>query len=111
MKRISPHVSALIDSEKSSAADALSADRAAFHAECAQARIPCGVLERRALENYWTDRAVKTAKGPSFSALGPYERLKEGATPWAKADNWRIAREMTIEDLAGTDLRHFLESL
>ena len=86
-------------------------DRAAFQAECAQARISCVVLQYRALENYWTDRAVKAAKGSSFNALGPYEKLKDAATPWAKSDNWRIACEMTIEDLADTDLRHFLESL
>ena len=51
-------LSALIDSEKSSADQPLGADRASFRANCAEAGIDCHLLERRALENYFTENAI-----------------------------------------------------
>jgi hypothetical protein len=71
------------------------------------------VLERRALENYLSDGAVKEVFGPAARGLDPYETLKDLHPPhgWAKGDNWRVARAMRRADLAGTDLGMFLESL
>jgi hypothetical protein len=67
-------------------------------------------LERRALENYFTDAAVKQAFGDASSALGPYD--KKGANQnWSKTSNWRAALKMGKVDLAGTDLGTFLEQL
>jgi hypothetical protein len=110
IKRISPNVSALIDSERTTAGQALGADRRQFQERCAAADINCKVLARRAIENYFSDAAVKAANGPKYRALAPFERLKDVSPAWAKGDNWRIARLMSPADL-DTDLRSFLEAL
>ena len=110
--RISPRVRALIDSERSQPGEPLGPDRQGFVDVCAQLKIPCCVLERRAIENYLVDHAIKTIKNSDkFRALGHFELLKDSNPCWAKDENWRIARSMTKADLDGTDLGKFLESL
>jgi hypothetical protein len=111
LKRISPNVAALIDSERASAQAVLGADREEFRKICAANDIKCCVIERRATENYLTDAAVKRVKGAKHAALGPYQSLKDISPCWAKAENWRIAREMQFDDIRGTDLGQFLENL
>lgn len=111
IKRISTNVVALVDSERDSANAALSPQRAAFTEVCKKLEIPCHVLKRRAIENYLTDRGIKKVKTDKHRALGHYERLQDANPSWAKAENWRIAREMTLEELEGTDLGSFLASL
>lgn len=106
--RLSQHIFALIDSEKSAEADALSPDRGAFVAMCKNLKIDCHVLERRAIENYLPERVIRAIKGPKYRALAPFESLKEVDPSWAKDKNWRIAREMNVAELAGTDLGAFL---
>jgi hypothetical protein len=59
--------------------------------------------------NYLTDAAVKSIKGDAYRALHPFEKLVDMSPHWGKEDNWRIAREMTIDDLKKTDLGKFLE--
>lgn len=108
IKRISENVYAIIDSERAAAGDSLTPDRQAFVDNCAAAGIVCHVLERRAIENYLTDAAIKRIKGNNYRALAPFELLRQLQNGWAKADNWRIAREMTIADLEATDLGQFL---
>ncbi len=113
IKRISSNVFALIDSERSNQGEELEARRVAFKKICDGANIQCHVLERRAIENYFPDYAVKKVKGDAFRALQPYELFK--STPsfckWAKSENWQIAKEMVPEDLDNTDLGKFLKSL
>jgi predicted ATPase len=112
IKRLTPSVFALVDSERDSMDAPLGNDREGFALACANAGVSCHVLERRALENYFPDRAVKLAKGSDYSALGPYDLLKRSEMPWNKTnDNWRIASEMTRADLDGTDLGAFLQQL
>ena len=65
------------------------------------------VLDRRALENYFTDTAVKAVLGPGVSALAPYDKPVKS---W-KADNWRIAQGMAKADIETTDLGQFIEAL
>lgn len=110
IKRISPNVSALIDSERAVAGGTLSPERQQFQAHCSAADIPCKVLERRAIENYFSDAAVKVVNGPKYRALAPFEDLKDASPGWRKADNWKIAREMTLDHL-DPDLKAFLENL
>jgi len=109
VQRICPHVHALIDSEKTSATAPLEGARQAFVATCGSLSppIPCKVLDRRSLENYFTDAAVRAVLGPSISALGHYDRAPNG---W-KVDNWRIAQEMQRADIEPTDLGCFFRSL
>ncbi len=112
VKRISENVSALIDSERSALGEQLCPQRQAFQNVCAAAKIDCHVLARRATENYFSDRAVQAVLGSNYTALGKYERL--GDRPqlgWSKSHNWRIAREMTLQDIEGTDLETFLTAL
>ena len=111
LQRIAPDVLAMIDSEKTSADRPLKTDRAGFVAACKDLHIPCLVTERRALENYLSDRAVKKLKGSKYRALGPFESLKEMNPHWEKTDNWLIAQEMVADELADTDLGKFLAQL
>jgi predicted ATP-dependent endonuclease of OLD family len=77
LKRITPHIFALIDSEKDDENAPLSSDREGFAKNCRVAGIDCHVLERRAIENYFTERAIQTVKSPKYSALQPFEKLKD----------------------------------
>ena len=69
------------------------------------------MLERRATENYFPDHLVKSVIGPSFRAPGPFESFDNLAPKWNKNENWKIARKMSLDDLAGNDLGAFFESL
>lgn len=111
IKRISDNVCALIDSERSAPGEELEARRAAFKKLCDDANIKCHVLERRAIENYFPDHAVKKVKGDTYRALQEYEQFKDPFTKWAKSENWQIAKEMVPGDLDNTDLGEFLQSL
>lgn len=109
--RISENTFALIDSERIESGAKLDANRSAFVEICEKIGIQCHVLERRAIENYFPDRAVKKIKGENYRALGPYEKINEISPSWSKAENWKIAREMNLDDLKTTDLDEFLYSL
>lgn len=109
--RISTNVHALIDSERLSPGEPLLAQIQAFVDTCEALGIPCHVLHRRAIENYLTERAIRKTKGPKYVALQPHQRLADISPAWSKAESWRIAREMTRDELAGTDLGDFLEAL
>lgn len=111
VKRLSNDVRVLIDSERKASGDPLPQNRREFLELCERLSIPCHVLERRALENYFPGHAVQQARGPGGGALGHYDDLKNHEPGWPKSENWRIAREMQTEDLAGTDLGNFLASL
>ena len=111
IKRISENISALIDSERPSAGVPLSPNRTAFVEICKKIGIKCHVLERRAIENYFTDRAVKSVKGEKYSALQPYQKLGEIKPVWSKQEDWKMAREMELEELAATDIGIFLKDL
>lgn len=111
IKRITPHVFALIDSERTSMGAPLEVGRQAFREACEKLDIRCHVLERRATENYLTERAVCEVKGDKYRALGHYESLKELTPAWGKHENWLIAREMTLNELRETDLGKFLDDI
>jgi AAA15 family ATPase/GTPase len=111
IKRISNNIYALIDSELDAANASLAAHRQAFVTRCEQAGIVCKVLERRATENYFTERAIKESVGSQFRELKHYESLNSVTPKWRKKENWRIAREMTLEEIDASDLGQFLKSL
>jgi len=111
IKRIADAVVAIIDSERVTPDAPLSPDRQAFVDLCAAAGIRCHVLQRRAIENYLTDRAVKVGLGERFHGLGPYDSLAKTEQGWPKADNWRAAHHVTRDELDATDLGPFFESL
>jgi ABC-type cobalamin/Fe3+-siderophores transport system ATPase subunit len=109
--RISDDISAVIDSELPSAGASMDPIRTRFVETCAKLKIKCHVLERRATENYLSDRAVKEVKGAKFRCLGAYEKLSDVAPSWSKSENWRIARRMTRDELDATDLGKFLAEI
>ncbi len=110
IKRIADRVVAIIDSERSTAGAGLAQNRQAFVELCRTAGIRCLVLERRALENYFSERAVKAGLGENFHALGLHD-LPHAQPGWSNAENWRVAHHVTKEELDPTDLGHFLQSL
>jgi len=105
-------VAVLIDSERSADNGPIPADRQAFLNDCSALGFGTHVTERRAIENYFPERAVQAVLGPKYSALGPYESLSKAPLGWSKSgDNWRIAKEMTKDELLETDLGRFLDNL
>jgi hypothetical protein len=111
LKRLSNNIFVLVDSERTALGGPPSEKRSQFAATCNKLGFALCVTDRRAIENYFTRRAVKAAIGESYENLAPFEALKESPKPWRKADNWRIARQMERAELNGTDLGEFLERL
>ena len=111
LTRISANVFAVVDSERTEAADPAADGRKAFAETCTKLGIKVCVTQRRALENYFTDRAVKAAFGGAFSALEPYQALRDAPNGWSKSESWKIARQMTVDELSGTDVGAFIESI
>ncbi len=110
IKRVAPEVQVLIDSERAAAGAPLEPLREAFVQACATVGIPCKILDWRAMENYFPDRAVKSAKGQSAQALGPFD--KRIGSAWPKNENWLIATQMTKDEvLNAADLGAFLGAL
>jgi putative AbiEii toxin of type IV toxin-antitoxin system len=111
VRRLSDEVYAVIDSERTSESTGISKGRLGFQAACKNAGIRCHVLERRSIENYLSDEAVKGELGPSYGALAPYGSLKRAKPSWPKELNWRIASRMNATDVASTDLGRFLQEV
>ncbi|MCH9046209.1 MAG: hypothetical protein IIA40_08875, partial [SAR324 cluster bacterium] len=109
--RITKNVLVLIDSERDRPNAELESNRRDFIDICRKHDIKCHVLERRAIENYFIDRAVKEVKGSKCRSLGHYEKFEDVDPRWRKRDNWRIAREMTREEIAETDVGQFIDLL
>lgn len=109
IKRLTSNVFALIDSERREVGGSVEANRRDFAEACRLEDIDCHVLDRRALENYFSDRAVKLAKGDNWRALGEFELPKDSGMAWSKTrDNWRISGHLRRDELDGTDLGEFL---
>ena len=111
IRRITPHVSVLIDSERTTLGAELDTDRKAFIDSCIKLDFHYCVLERRATENYLTEAAIRRVRGVKYSALSHFAKLTEVANGWAKSDNWRIAAEVDWSDIKDTDLGKFLDEL
>lgn len=109
--RTSKNVQYLIDSERATEGAALDTTRQGFVDLCSKLGIKGHVLERRALEHYFTDGAIKKVCGPSLGSATPYESRKSGKQWWDKNKNWLIAANMTRADLDSNDLGQFLATL
>jgi hypothetical protein len=108
LTRLSSRIFALADSEAINASAGPSARRTRFQEICRKVGIDLCITERRAIENYFPESAVKAALGTNFRALGPYESLKDSSNPWSKSDSWKIARQMSLDDIAKMDLGMFI---
>jgi ABC-type cobalamin/Fe3+-siderophores transport system ATPase subunit len=108
--RITTNVSALIDSEKTSATALLEPKRQAFVDLFKNRGLKVHVLERRATENYFTDGAIQQAFGTNYRALAPYEKLSDASPHWGKGQNWQLAAD-SASAIDATDLGQFLSAL
>jgi predicted ATPase len=108
LTRISQDIVVIIDSERTGPDAALPPDRQAFLEICGKLGIRSHALDRRAIENYFSGRAVQAVMGEKYQALEPYEQLKAADPAWAKQDNWRIARETSWGEIENSDLGQFL---
>jgi ABC-type cobalamin/Fe3+-siderophores transport system ATPase subunit len=112
LKRLCGSIHAVIDSERTSQDAAIEPRRTGFADVCRGIGINCKILDRRATENYLPASAIARAfPNHGYNELGPYERLGECQPAWGKTENWRIASEMTREELLSTDMGMFLDGI
>jgi energy-coupling factor transporter ATP-binding protein EcfA2 len=104
--RICPDVAAVIDSEKSNKKGNIEQRRLHFQEMCSKVGIKCHILERRAIENYFTSHAIRAVCGLEHNELEPYDSPK---VKWGKAIGWRIAEAMTLEEFLATDVGKFID--
>ena len=105
IKRITPDVYAIVDSERTGEDKPPIKARLDFEKSCEGLQIKVHLTNRRATENYFTDDAIKEELGADYSALGHYDALKDAPNAWSKSqDNWRIASRMTRQDIENTDV-------
>jgi hypothetical protein len=103
-----PNFVAVIDSERNGPNDPPDKAHAAFRALCDRIGLRCYVLERRSIECYFTEEAIQSVYGPDFHAFGEYGTQPYG---WHNQQNAAVARAMSLDDIAGTDLERILLEL
>ena len=109
IKRITPDVYAIVDSERTGKDKPPIKARSDFKKSCEGLQIKVHLTDRRATENYFTEHAIKEVLGDKYSSLGHYDSLKTAPNSWNKSqDNWRIASRMTRQDIENTDVGQFL---
>jgi ABC-type branched-subunit amino acid transport system ATPase component len=111
LQRLTTNVGVLIDSERSGAGAPLARNRQEFVDDCSALHFNLCVTDRRAIENYLSQDSIQSEFGTSFTALGPFESITRRNPNWGKANSWRAARRMRLEDLTGTDIGGFLAAL
>src|SRR5258708_18278596 len=101
-------IKAVIDSERTAANGPISGQRLGFQQMCNRLGISCHILERTAIENYFTQRAIDAAFGAGkYAAFGPHGAI---SARWSKNWHWRIARASLRSETEATDLCIFLAS-
>lgn len=111
LTRLTKNIAALVDSERKGEGNPPSKKRLEFENICKKLKIDVCLTERRAIENYLSEHAIKAQLGNGYRSLEPYERLQDCQPAWSKAVNWRIARRMNFEDIEKTDVGRFLFKL
>ncbi len=107
----------LIDSERKSKNSDPDPAHEIFYRRCQQAKVYCIMLERQAMENYFTPRALREVFGaeriPQHFDMDPYKPLTHQGMRWFdKAMNRKIAKAMTREEIESyPDLKAFFEEL
>jgi hypothetical protein len=89
--------------------------RRRFMEECERVGVEVTRLQGRAIENYFTIPALRGVFGgqipPGLSVLDISLPVKDQIGLDPKAKNWNVASEMSIDDIAGTDLAVFLDKV
>lgn len=103
LRRLSDKIFAVVDSDRTEPGGKPSQSVADFRRVCESLGIPILVYERRAIENYLGGPHAEEIQG--ILGLDPFDAVPNG---WSKDRNWRIAREMSKEELMATDIGRFL---
>lgn len=111
IKRLSDKVFAIADSEREAEMGEPSHNRTSFQKTCNELSIPVLLTTRRAIENYFSDRAIKAALGDSHGGLAPYQALNTTPNGWHKSKNWKIAAEMSRAEFENTDVGMFIREV
>ena len=89
--------------------------RRRFQEKCSELGIACHRLAKYSIENYFSLRALREVFGsqipPTITELLPNQRVEDQLGMNVKKSNRAIAREMSLEELEGTDLKDFLISV
>jgi hypothetical protein len=102
-------VLALIDNDPGSAPI-----RKRFLERCEELNIDCHRLKRYALENYFSLRAIKEVIGEppnKIDELDPNRSVTEQLGFQVKRNGAKIAKEMRLDEITGTDLYEFLDKV
>lgn len=109
LKRLTPNLVAVVDSERLAKDQPANSERLAFETACKAVNIPILLTERRATENYLSERAIREVFGSSQRAFEPYETRDEVKPSWRKDENWKAAAKMNLTELMETDVGQFLK--
>lgn len=102
IRSVAPNSLVLIDSDRSGPDTEPDKTRMQVLDGVRGAKVRYHLLDRRAIENYFTEEAVRKYYKES---AGPIDHFAKPIIPgYSKAHNERIAREMTREDIESTDL-------
>jgi energy-coupling factor transporter ATP-binding protein EcfA2 len=103
-------VIALIDQDPGS-----SSVRERFLKKCKQLNIPVTRMARYSLENYFSLEAIaavmKTQMPKTITSLDPNKPVSDQLGFELKKNSGRIAKEMKLEDIKGTDLESFFKEV
>lgn len=111
LKRLSDKIFVLVDSERLGADEEMPTRRKEFINTCERLEFKYCATNYRAIENYFSESAIKSVMGEEYRALTPFEKLSDCEVPWGKTDNWKIARAMELSDIEETDVGEFLFSI
>lgn len=106
--------SVIFDSEISKEGEELQQKFKNFKSNCEKLNFNVFETEFHSTENYITQKAINNVIGASYPVLGKYESLesperKKNNTKWGKSDNWKMFKEMTIDDFRETKLEVFIK--
>lgn len=92
-------ICAIIDNDNSADSANPEPARRDFKEVCSRIGIKCHLLEKGAVEHYWTQSALDKVK-PGLAPIKAGEKL----SGWVKSENWKFAAFMTDPELEATDL-------
>lgn len=106
--------SVIFDSEISYEGEELQQKFKDFKNNCVNLNFNVFETEFHSTENYINQKAIDIVIGNSFPVLGKFESLeslerKDNNTKWGKSENWKMFKEMTLEDFEGTKLDIFIK--
>ena len=102
----------IFDSEFDSEDAVLKEDFSAFKENCESLDFNVFPTDFHSTENYLTQRVIDLEIGSGYTALERYENFSDrpSENKWGKTLNWKMFREMTIEEFAGSELDSFIRN-